>query len=304
MIRLRLPFGQGDLIDECQTLLEGFIRRRRGQARTQLDAVVDQLSARCSKYIQEHGDPTRIGGGPWHRGDGAVGDLLYNSYQSGKGADKSIVTEARKIATGYCPYCGLRLRLRPAGAEHESDHHLPRTRFPEFSVHLPNLVTACHDCNFRKSDKVSNENGERLFLHPYFDDCLAQRLLEAEVLDSGGGVPGVEFRLRPSVGALPEGNVVKNHVDWLDLPNRLEDEVVGELCRILEMLAAGDCAIDEVRTELDRIAHNALSDRPNDPHGLVFLAASRSAALEAILSEIRRKRRALEGRATAAGPLA
>jgi hypothetical protein len=47
---------------------------------------------------------------------------------------------------GLCPPCGR-------GSVATLDHHLPKTRFPEFSAFGPNLVPACDNCNRAKGTK-------------------------------------------------------------------------------------------------------------------------------------------------------
>lgn len=73
------------------------------------------------------------------------------------------------------------------------DHFLPRKTHAVFSVFSLNLVPACK-CNIkRKATVVGTNSGERL-LHPYFDDCLADRLIVAK-FDDLGVVPKISVAL-------------------------------------------------------------------------------------------------------------
>lgn len=76
-----------------------------------------------------------------------------------------------------CPLCGS---LHSGTV----DHLIPRTPYPAFSIFSRNLVRACK-CNSTKNAAVEGAApGERI-LHPYFDDCLSERLLRANIRDHG-----------------------------------------------------------------------------------------------------------------------
>jgi hypothetical protein len=73
------------------------------------------------------------------------------------------------------------------------DHYLPKNGFPIFSAFSKNLVPACK-CNSKRGETLLGINpGERV-LHPYFDECLGERLLSAKFEDLGK-VPKVSLAL-------------------------------------------------------------------------------------------------------------
>jgi hypothetical protein len=74
-----------------------------------------------------------------------------------------------KKSADICPMCGS---LKTATI----DHFLPQAEYPDWAVFSKNLVPAC-DCNSKRSSDVSGENANQRVLHPYFDDCLNERLL-------------------------------------------------------------------------------------------------------------------------------
>lgn len=84
-----------------------------------------------------------------------------------------------------CPMCGSIL----SGT---LDHVLPKNTYPEFSVFSQNLVNACL-CNNMRREKLTGAANERI-LHPYFDECLAERLIEAR-FENLGPVPTVTLQL-------------------------------------------------------------------------------------------------------------
>lgn len=73
------------------------------------------------------------------------------------------------------------------------DHILPQHYYAEFALFSRNLVPACK-CNSRRQDALIGSNPNERILHPYFDECLAERLIAADFshLDD---VPRVGVRL-------------------------------------------------------------------------------------------------------------
>lgn len=61
-----------------------------------------------------------------------------------------------------CPFCGL-------GEPTTLDHYLPKEDFPEFSVYAKNLIPVCGVCNSNYKGTKCFNNGERLFIHTYYD---------------------------------------------------------------------------------------------------------------------------------------
>lgn len=90
--------------------------------------------------------------------------------------------------TGHkvCPMCG---------SFHSGtlDHVLPRATYPAFSIFSLNLVPACICNSKRRASVIGSNQGERV-LHPYFDDCLAERLIAAR-FDDLGPVPRVSLKI-------------------------------------------------------------------------------------------------------------
>jgi hypothetical protein len=64
------------------------------------------------------------------------------------------------------------------------DHYLPKNGYPIFSVFSLNLVPACK-CNSKRKETLTGPNPNERLLHPYFDDCLGQRLIKAKFEDLG-----------------------------------------------------------------------------------------------------------------------
>lgn len=85
-----------------------------------------------------------------------------------------------------CPMCGSLHRGT-------LDHLLPQDSHAAFAVFSPNLVPACK-CNSKRQEVLIGTNANERILHPYFDDCLAERLIAPQFEDLGP-VPRVMLRL-------------------------------------------------------------------------------------------------------------
>ncbi|WP_334109249.1 hypothetical protein [Methylobacillus sp.] len=96
--------------------------------------------------------------------------------------------KAMRKDTGHraCPMCG---------SLHSGtlDHLLPQSSHGAFVVFSHNLVPACKCNSQRKTTLLGLNAGERI-LHPYFDDCLSERLVVASFEDLGL-IPKVGLKL-------------------------------------------------------------------------------------------------------------
>lgn len=64
----------------------------------------------------------------------------------------------------FCPCCGSH------SVPGTLDHYLPKTSFPEFAVLLANLTPMCNACQEEKGASYLTEDGNRRFIHSYFDE--------------------------------------------------------------------------------------------------------------------------------------
>jgi hypothetical protein len=111
---------------------------------------------------------------------------LKDHYQSPPNVLKHITELRASTEHLTCPMCGSLHRGT-------LDHLLPQKNFAAFAIFTLNLVPACK-CNSKRKDVLTGKlEGERI-LHPYFDDCLSERLVAAKFEDLGP-VPKVGLRL-------------------------------------------------------------------------------------------------------------
>lgn len=132
-------------------------------------------------------------------------DFLKAHYQSPPTALDHITHMRLSTEFRACPMCGS----LHAGT---LDHVLPQSTHGAFSIFSSNLVPACKCNSKRGSDLVGLHPGERI-LHPYFDQCLADRLLAAR-FDDLGEIPRISIRLIAGP-AHPEYAAISFHADTI-----------------------------------------------------------------------------------------
>lgn len=292
MIRLSPPIaGSAQFqLERCKEMLDAYIEKTRGDRKPRLKALRPAIVVRWEAYFASRGDPSKFGQSTFPRSKPKTdppsdGELLYDCYSSGTRADKDIVALASAVRRSMCPYCGLRLRLKPKGRAYDRDHMTPRSSHPEFSVLVMNLVDSCGDCNVAKGTDIVDKQGRWILIHPYFDDFLGHRLIVAKVQLAAGGEPPVLLFL-PSVGALPvpDQQRVLRHVQHLDVLARIEEEALHELRLLLDMQRLHGAAPIEIRSVFAALARERLAAHPNDPVAIALEAVAASEHFPQFLS--------------------
>ena len=102
---------------------------------------------------------------------------------------------------------------------------MPKAKFPEYAVFIPNIMPVCSICNGKKSSKFIDHEMERQFFNVYFDRVPITRILKAKIMFSDS-IPIAKFYLldKELKEKLPEKEikVIKNHFQNLDLLKRYE----------------------------------------------------------------------------------
>lgn len=94
-------------------------------------------------------------------------------------------------AVPVCPYCDF-------GESAELDHVLPRSVWPEFLIHISNLVPICGKCNKNKLNRNFRTTGWS-YRHPYFQPDLAEKFLFVESIIRGENI-SYKFRIDNPAG--------------------------------------------------------------------------------------------------------
>jgi hypothetical protein len=148
-----------------------------------LQPYVVAISAGYAQYTAANGDATAITAVPLPQD---IETYLRGHYAKPPSTIAYISEMRRKGRPNTCPMCGS--MYGPT-----LDHLLPKEDFAAFAIFGPNLVPAC-SCNILRGQTLIGPGvGERV-LHPYFDQVLSQRLVEARFEDLGP-VPRVSLQL-------------------------------------------------------------------------------------------------------------
>ena len=141
------------------------------------------IAAGYDQYIAVAGDALQVNHVPL---DEEVEAHLRGHYASPPSALAHISDLRLDAEQRVCPMCGSMHRGT-------LEHLLPKEDYAVFSIFSQNLVPACK-CNIRRGRTlVGDGEGERI-LHPYFDDCLADRLLAAR-FDDLAMLPHITLRI-------------------------------------------------------------------------------------------------------------
>ena len=128
---------------------------------------------------------------------------------------KRVVEQQQQRAFRHtCQYCTL-------ASSSSFDHYVPQGAFPEFAVHVLNLVPCCTVCNSKKSHLWRNGNN-RLFLNFYIDELPDEQFLFVDIfLDATGEI---DFRFRvenPNGIEYSLFTLISSHFKKLELCDRM-----------------------------------------------------------------------------------
>ncbi|ATA26840.1 hypothetical protein BIY26_16775 [Brenneria goodwinii] len=142
------------------------------------------------------------------------------------------------------------------------DHYLPKDLFPEFSITLVNLSPMCDICQGKKGTETVDDEGRRLFLHPYFDDFLDRQILRLEV--------GVPFNAPVSIALSPHPDIhrdlqdlVTRHLQGLDIQSRYYRYFQKAYIRLLRLVRKMREKDLDVRVQIEQFRDLALEKSIN-----------------------------------------
>lgn len=130
-------------------------------------------------------------------------ERLLKGHYAAPPKDIAYITSLRRThRQRVCPMCG---------SMHSGtlDHVLPKEDYAAFAVYSLNLVPAC-DCNNKRGRATTGPTPGARVLHPYFDDCLSERLIAGRFEDLGL-IPRITLRILMD-SADPNYEAVKFHL--------------------------------------------------------------------------------------------
>lgn len=154
---------------------------------------------------------------------------LINLYPAQPGTDLHSIldTMRRKHGLMFCPSCG------EPGKPGTLDHYLPKTDYPEYSVVFENLTPMCEACQAKKGASDVNDEGNKLFIHPYFDPI--QDAFLSLVISEPYESP-TSFSVEVDQGT-PEQirTLFERHLSEIGFRERFEEFCIGEYSGLLSL---------------------------------------------------------------------
>jgi 5-methylcytosine-specific restriction endonuclease McrA len=152
--------------------LDSLVENRRAKYAEDLVNYAEQIKAAYLQYDSVGGNAYRISGVALSSKAGEALEYYYANPTKELAHIDKIRADHRHLPCAMC------------GSFHSEtlDHIMPKSLDKAFSLYSKNLVPACK-CNTDRGDVLFGVlPGERV-LHPYFDDCLRDRLITARFTD-------------------------------------------------------------------------------------------------------------------------
>lgn len=142
---------------------------------------------------------------------------------------KTLETLRNKHKLNYCPCCGS------PDIPTTLDHYLPQSVFPELSIVYENLTPMCSKCNELKDNTLTDEHGNKGFIHPYYDP-IDEVQLELEI-GTPYEAPSCFNLIVPTTVLEPFRSVVVSHLKEIEFLDRFEKFCIEEYTDLLSTLA-------------------------------------------------------------------
>lgn len=128
---------------------------------------------------------------------------------------------ARRIYHNKCPYCVL-------SEPNTLEHILPKGKYPEYAVHVYNLIPCCSKCNSHKGDAIINSNnGFPYTLNFYYHDPEKFQFLQVDCSLDSNNQPLFSYKIIfPSNADSDLALIITNHFNRLHLIERYNEEVI------------------------------------------------------------------------------
>lgn len=224
VLKLEMP----NLVEDEEDFIEIVVSQRtREPNKTYFNNYKESWKDRVKEYEDEKGNPERIS-------ESTEVDYkkkyinLFNSkdlsnYQT------PIINSLRGRILQLCPACG------EDGTPNTLDHYLPKDKYPEYAILSKNLFPMCDICQGKKSVHVLCNDGERIFLHPYYDDFLVNQSVQLEI---GEPYSAPEFFILRESSNLHENEsrLVGKHIEKLEINSRFSKYFKDQYFRLLKLV--------------------------------------------------------------------
>lgn len=203
------------------------VERANGRNAAYFNGISGEWRSRIETYIAQCGNPEFVPKWPAIHIYRTRFHTLYNSPQEHH-SQYPVLKGLRDRKFQFCPSCG------EEGSPSTIDHYLPKEDYPHFSVTPVNLTPMCDACQSAKGQETLDENGRRIFLHPYFDEFLTSQVVRLTI-----GRPfnaPEDFALEPMEDLDPNiAGLVWRHIRGLNMVERYGAFFRDEYMRLLRL---------------------------------------------------------------------
>lgn len=250
-------------LDDIELIKQIVNERQRGKHQAYFLRIKDAWITRVLEYIEFGGNSEFIE--TWgEMNDPSVHGRFKNLYLSPaeQSVQKPLLEKLRNRELDYCPACG------EDGTPNTLDHYLPKNVFPEFSVTIVNLFPMCDICQGAKGVKINNDEGERIFIHPYFDDFIDQQVLILDIRGPFNAPTSIVISPHPDIDRELQ-ELITRHITELDIPARYYRYFQSNYLRLLRLVGKIRHKGLNVREQLENFRDMALEKSINS-WGYIF----------------------------------
>lgn len=264
---MKLPkpdYVDADLVDNIVA------ERQNGINKHYFSGIAADWKARVAAYVDEAGNPETVPS--WTAI--AVHKVKFLTLYDSPGENsvqRPILAQLRERTMQLCPGCG------EDGTPNTLDHYLPKTDYPHFAVMPANLAPLCDICQLKKGTTTLDQNGQRMFLHPYFDDFVTGHVV---ILAIEPPFDAPRFSLAPDP-ALDGGDadLLSRHLAGLEIESRYGHYFREQYLRLLKLtkeLREKDLSIPQM---IAVFQSDAARKAPNSWLHIFYAAVTTDAAL-------------------------
>ncbi|ANQ20204.1 hypothetical protein BA893_00360 [Vibrio natriegens] len=230
----KLPMPEYDSLEVVSTVIS---ERKRFLAFYR--SITDDLRAQILSYLEVGGDPSVIT--PLNLRDYTDSDdeaesrkkSLINLYSPKPDQAPYEILEDMRNEHGllFCPSCG------EDGAPGTLDHYLPKTEFPELAVCVANLTPMCSKCQGKKSSEYQTPDGQKAYLHPYYDEVLVS-LFHVDIALPFSKPSAFTVAVKDSITG-DFRRLVESHIQGVEFKIRFEKYCESKHMHLLKVISKG-----------------------------------------------------------------
>lgn len=193
--------------------------RKSDSIKSDLDSIKSQVFARYDSYgSTSNGIDVTAQNPPLNLSNNEK-NAICSSYSS------SSFEEQRHVIlkdTIICPYCNH-------NQVSTLDHYFPKSKYPEYSIFIPNLLPCCAKCNLDKGSAILDQNQIRKYIHFYYDDLPSYQFLIARFYyNTDKIVFDIDLIFHFNFGE-PLEKIIRNHFKSLNLLERYKEIICTRL---------------------------------------------------------------------------